>query len=60
MAQFDVDANPIQSAAHYAAPLPTRSLRQVVGNLTSASHVLIAAMEVVISQGFRLKPPSAS
>jgi len=35
--------------AHYAAPLPTRSLRQVVANVATQASTLIAAMDVVIA-----------
>jgi toxin CcdB len=44
VAQFD-----LRALAHYAAPVPVRSLRQMVGNLSSQSHLLIAAMDVVLS-----------
>jgi toxin CcdB len=39
----------LRALAHYAAPLPAKSLRQVVGNLSPQSHLLIAAMDVVLS-----------
>jgi toxin CcdB len=38
-----------RALAHYTAPLPTRSLRQVVGNLAVQASTLIAAMDAVIS-----------
>lgn len=39
----------LRALAHYTAPLPTRSLRQVVGNLATQASTLIAAMDVVVS-----------
>ena len=33
-----VNGQPLRALAHYAAPLPVRSLRQVVGNLSPQSH----------------------
>lgn len=39
----------LRALAHYTAPLPTRSLRQVVGNLAPQARTLIAAMDVVVS-----------
>ena len=39
----------LRALAHYAAPLPTCSLRQIMGNLTPQASLLIAAMDVVIS-----------
>ena len=39
----------LRALAHYAAPLPTRSLRQIVGNLAAHASKLIAAMDVVVS-----------
>jgi len=44
-----VSGQKLRALAHYAAPLPARSLRQMVGNLSPQSHLLIAAMDVVIS-----------
>ena len=44
-----VNGQKLRALAHYAAPVPVRSLRQMVGNLSSQSHLLIAAMDVVIS-----------
>jgi len=44
-----VSGQKLRALAHYAAPLPTRSLRQMVGNLSPQSHLLIAAMDVVMS-----------
>ena len=35
--------------AHYAAPLPKRSLRQVVANVATQASTLIAAMDVVMA-----------
>jgi toxin CcdB len=39
----------LRALAHYTAPLPTRSLRQWVGNLSAQSSALIAAVDVVLS-----------
>ena len=39
----------LRALAHYSAPLPTRSLRERVGNLAPQASVLIAAMDVVVS-----------
>jgi toxin CcdB len=39
----------LRALAHYAAPLPTRSLRQVVANVAPQASTLIAAMDVVIA-----------
>jgi len=39
----------LRALAHYTAPLPTRSLQQVVGNLAPQASTLIAAMDVVVS-----------
>ena len=39
----------LRALAHYAAPLPTRSLRQVVANVAPQASILIAAMDVVIA-----------
>ena len=44
-----VNGQKLRALAHYAAPLPAKSLRQVVGNLSPQSHLLIAAMDVVLS-----------
>ena len=44
-----VNGQKLRALAHYAAPVPVRSLRQMVGNLSSQSHLLIAAMDVVLS-----------
>ena len=44
-----VNGQRLRAMAHYTAPLPTRSLRQVVGNLASQASTLIAAMDVVVS-----------
>lgn len=44
-----VNGQKLRALAQYAAPLPARSLRQVVGNLSPQSHLLIAAMDVVLS-----------
>ena len=44
-----VSGQKLRALAHYAAPLPARSLRQMVGNLSPQSHLLIAAMDVVMS-----------
>lgn len=39
----------LRALAHYAAPLPTRSLRQAVDNVGLQSSALVAAMDVVLS-----------
>ena len=44
-----VNGQRLRALAHYAAPLPTRSLRQVVGNLAPQASTLIAAMDMVVS-----------
>jgi toxin CcdB len=44
-----VNGQRLRVLAHYTAPLPTRSLRQVVGNLAAQASTLIAAMDVVVS-----------
>ncbi len=44
-----VNGQRLRALAHYTAPLPTRSLRQVVGNLVPLASTLIAAMDVVVS-----------
>jgi toxin CcdB len=44
-----VNGQRLRALAHYTAPLPTRSLQQVVGNLAAHASTLIAAMDVVVS-----------
>ena len=44
-----VNGQRLRALAHYTAPLPTRSLQQVVGNLAPQASTLIAAMDVVVS-----------
>ena len=44
-----VNGQKLRALAHYAAPMPVRSLRQMVGNLSAQSHLLMAAMDVVFS-----------
>jgi toxin CcdB len=44
-----VNGQRLRVLAYYTAPLPTRSLRQVVGNLAPQANTLIAAMDVVVS-----------
>jgi toxin CcdB len=44
-----VNGQQLHALAHYTAPLPTRSLRQMVGNLAAQASTLIAAMDVVVS-----------
>jgi len=44
-----VNGQRLRALAHYTAPLPTRNLRQVVGNLAPQASTLIAAMDVVVS-----------
>ena len=45
----EVNGQRLRALAHYTAPIPTRSLRQVVGNLAPQASSLIAAMDVVVS-----------
>lgn len=44
-----VNGQRLRALTHYAAPLPTRSLRQLVGNATAYASELVAAMDVVVS-----------
>jgi len=44
-----VNGQNLRALAHYAAPLPTRALRQTVGNVSAHAAALIAAMDVVLS-----------
>ncbi len=44
-----VKGQALRALAHYAAPLPTRSLRKALGNVSAQSGALIAAMDVVLS-----------
>jgi toxin CcdB len=44
-----VNGQRLRALAHYAAPLPTRSLRQLVGNAAAYASELVAAMDVVVS-----------
>ncbi len=44
-----VNGQQLRALAHYAAPLPTRSLRQVVANVAPQASALIAAIDVVIA-----------
>ncbi len=44
-----VNGQQLRALAHYVAPMSVRSLRQMAGNLSSQSHLLIAAMDVVLS-----------
>ena len=44
-----VNGQRLRALAHYTAPLPTRSLRQIVGNVAAHASELIAAMDVVVS-----------
>ena len=44
-----VNGQQLRALAHYAAPLPTRSLRQVVANVAPQASALITAMDVVIA-----------
>ena len=41
-----VKGQQLRALAHYAAPLPTRSLRQVVANVAPQASALIAAMDL--------------
>ena len=44
-----VNSQQLRALANYAAPLPTRSLRQVVANVAPQASALIAAIDVVIA-----------
>ena len=44
-----VNGQRLRALAHYTAPLPTRNLRKLVGNLSAQSSALIAAVDVVFS-----------
>lgn len=44
-----VNGQHLRALAHYTAPLPTRSLRQIVGNVAAHASDLAAAMDVVVS-----------
>jgi toxin CcdB len=44
-----VNGQRLRALAHYTAPLPTRSLRQIVGNVAVNASELVAAMDVVVS-----------
>jgi len=44
-----VNGQHLRALAHYTAPLPTRSLGQIVGNAAAHASELIAAMDVVVS-----------
>ena len=44
-----VNGQRLRALAHYTAPLPTRSLRQLVGNAAAHASDLVAAMDVVVS-----------
>ncbi len=44
-----VKGQTLRALAHYAAPLPARSLRKALGNVSAQSDALIAALDVVLS-----------
>ena len=44
-----VNGQRLRALAHYTAPLPTSSLRQIVGNVAAHASELVAAIDVVIS-----------
>ncbi|WP_310625437.1 CcdB family protein [Limnohabitans sp.] len=44
-----VNGQRLRALAHYTAPLPTRSLRQIVGNVAVHASELIAAMDVIVA-----------
>ena len=44
-----VNGQRLRALAHYTAPLPTSSLRQIVGNVAVHASELVAAIDVVIS-----------
>ena len=47
--RITIKGEQLRALAHYAAPLPTRSLRLVVANVASQASTLMAAMDVVIA-----------
>lgn len=44
-----VNGQRLRALTHYTAPLPTSSLRQIVGNVAAHASELVAAIDVVIS-----------
>ncbi len=44
-----VNGQRLRALAHYTAPLPTRSLRQIVGHVSAHASELVAAIDVVVS-----------
>ena len=44
-----VKGQTLRALAHYAAPLPTRSLHKALANVSAQAGALIAAMDVVLS-----------
>ena len=44
-----VNGQRLRALAHYAAPLPSKSLKKVVSNLSSSSDTLISAMDAVFA-----------
>ena len=44
-----VNSQRLRALAHYAAPLPSKSLKKVVSNLSSSSDTLISAMDAVFA-----------
>ena len=44
-----VNGQRLRALAHYTAPMPTRSLRQRVGNAAAYTSEVVAAMDVVVS-----------
>jgi toxin CcdB len=44
-----VNGQRLTTLAHYTAPLPTRSLGQIVGNVAAHASELVAAMNAVVS-----------
>ncbi|MDM7942947.1 MAG: CcdB family protein [Hydrogenophaga sp.] len=39
----------LHALAHYAAPLPAKDLRQLVGNVATQASALVTAMDAVLS-----------
>ncbi len=44
-----VNGKRLDALAHYAAPLPAKTLRRPVGNVASQASALVAAMNAVLS-----------
>ena len=44
-----VNGKRLHALAHYAAPLPVKTLRRPVGNVAAQSSALVSAMDAVLS-----------